>query len=89
MLGAAPELDRHDQIAVLPAGSTLLLYTDGLVERRGENLDQGLERARDAVARHGGRPVSELLDSILAELVGDAPSDDVALLAVRFHPEEG
>ena len=89
MLGAAPELDRHDQTAVLPAGSTLLLYTDGLVERRGESLDQGLERARDAVARHGSRPVSELLDSILAELVGDAPSDDVALLAVRFHPEEG
>jgi serine phosphatase RsbU (regulator of sigma subunit) len=89
MLGAAPERDRHDQTAVLPAGSTLLLYTDGLVERRGENLDRGLERARAAVARHGDRSAPELLDSILDELVGDAPGDDVALLAVRFHPEHG
>jgi serine phosphatase RsbU (regulator of sigma subunit)/putative methionine-R-sulfoxide reductase with GAF domain/anti-sigma regulatory factor (Ser/Thr protein kinase) len=68
----------------LPAGSTLVLYTDGVVEVRGESLDRGLERLR-ALAEHES-DVEELCDKILSELVATGrPPDDVALLAVRVE----
>jgi serine phosphatase RsbU (regulator of sigma subunit) len=68
---------------VLPAGSTLLLFTDGLVERRGSDLDAGTDRLRRAVADLGGAPLEELCDTLLSRLVPGAGEDDVALLAVR------
>ena len=72
--------------ATLPADSLLLLYTDGLIERRGESLDAGFKRLADAVAA-GPAEVHRLADDLLAELLGKtAPADDVALLAVRTHP---
>ena len=83
LLGAAPERDRTDHTRVLPPGATLLLYTDGLIERRGEHLDAGIDRARDAVARHRGEPLDGFLDGVLCDLVGDDPDDDVVVLAVR------
>ena len=65
-----------------PAGSTLLLYTDGVIEVRGESLDQGLERLR-ALAEGVHDPV-QLCDAVLDRLVaGGKPADDVALLAAR------
>jgi serine phosphatase RsbU (regulator of sigma subunit) len=65
----------------VPPGSTLLLYTDGLVERRDRDIDEGLaEMCRRASARY--RPdLQELCD----ELAGAAATDDdVALLAIRI-----
>jgi anti-sigma regulatory factor (Ser/Thr protein kinase) len=60
----------------------LVLYTDGLIERRGEGLGTGLERLERAVG-DGPGDVDELLDHLLSELRGDGPSsDDTALLAV-------
>jgi anti-sigma regulatory factor (Ser/Thr protein kinase) len=68
----------------LPAGSTLVLYTDGVIEVRGESLDRGLERLRALAERH--RHVDSLCDSILEEMVASGrPGDDVALLAVRVE----
>jgi serine phosphatase RsbU (regulator of sigma subunit) len=63
----------------------LLLYTDGLVERRNELIDVGLRRLADAAlgARH--QPVEVVADRLIAELVGDAPGDDVALVVKRIH----
>lgn len=68
----------------LVPGSTLLFYTDGLVERRGETLDAGLERLLDAVRYP--RPLLEgTCDLVLERLLGDdRPADDVALLGMRF-----
>jgi serine phosphatase RsbU (regulator of sigma subunit) len=77
---------RRDLEAVLPAGSTLLLYTDGLVERRGELLDQGIERLRVAVGDAGAGPDADpdaLCDHVLTAL-GPFEDDDVAVLAVRL-----
>ncbi|SFJ34378.1 Stage II sporulation protein E (SpoIIE) [Nocardioides psychrotolerans] len=84
LLGVAPETVRHDDDVRLAAGSLLLLFTDGLVERRGESLDTGLARLRELVSRTPIGDVDAFLDRLLAELGGDHLEDDVALLAVRF-----
>ena len=84
MLGVEPEGERHDHTCSMPSGSTLLLYTDGLVERRSEHLDESIDRARAALGRHQGRCLEDLLDGVLADLVEDEPGDDVVVLAVRL-----
>ena len=71
----------------LEPGSTVLLYTDGLVERRGESIDTGLERLRAAVAEAPREPEA-LCDRLLEVLVDSALADDVALLAVRALPQD-
>ena len=70
----------------LPAGATVVLYTDGLVERPGEMLDEGLSTLAHAVNGAGPEP-ENLCDHLLESLVpgGGAP-DDVALLALRNEP---
>ncbi|SCF28806.1 PAS fold-containing protein [Micromonospora mirobrigensis] len=82
MVGLGIGRSRRDHQLLLDPGSTLVLYTDGLVERRHEVLDEGLERLRAAAARLHHLPVEEFGDALLAELA-DVPSDDIALLAVR------
>lgn len=65
---------------------TLLGYTDGLIERRGEHLDLGLARLRDVVANSDlDEPLDDLLGDIIAELTPSGPVDDVALLGLRWH----
>jgi serine phosphatase RsbU (regulator of sigma subunit) len=80
---------RADGRAVMPEGSTLLLFTDGLFERRGILLDEGRERVAKSAARWAGAPLRELADGVLGDLLGDDVEDDVALLAVRAHPVAG
>ncbi|MCE0762618.1 SpoIIE family protein phosphatase [Pseudonocardia kujensis] len=68
-------------------GTTLLLYTDGLVERRGEIVDDGLARLAEAAARRAGETPDELVDHVLAEVVEQhGHADDIALVAVRLLP---
>jgi serine phosphatase RsbU (regulator of sigma subunit) len=67
----------------VPPGATLLAFTDGLVERRGEVLDVGLERLREAAARKHASVDALLLD--LAErLTPNGPTDDIAILGVKW-----
>ena len=77
---------RSDGMAEMPEGSTLLLFTDGLFERRGIPLDEGRERVRDVLTRSAGLPLDALCDRLLVEMLGDGVEDDVAVLAVRAHP---
>jgi serine phosphatase RsbU (regulator of sigma subunit) len=77
---------RADGRAPMPEGSTLLLFTDGLFERRGVPLDAGRARVAEVVGASAGLPLSRLCDRLLAELVGEGAEDDVAVLAVRAHP---
>ncbi len=72
----------------MPPGSTLLGYTDGLVERRGEDIDIGLQRLVDAAQQHSTEPVPEFLSSLLHDLRGEGAADDIALLAVRRLPRD-
>jgi anti-sigma regulatory factor (Ser/Thr protein kinase) len=85
-VGAADPAVFREGTAVLPPGSSLLLYTDGLVERRDVPLEQRLE----ALARVAAPPeddLERLCDRILSGVLGDSfPADDVALLAVRPEP---
>ncbi|WP_337523882.1 SpoIIE family protein phosphatase [Streptomyces sp. SS] len=60
-----------------------MLYTDGLVEHRGHDMDAAVAQLIALLARHGHRPVDELLRRINNRLAHPAPEDDVALLAVR------
>lgn len=77
---------RTDDVCPLPEGSTLLLFTDGLFERRRMLLDEGRDLLRDLVARSAGLPLDVLCNRLLAEMLGPDVEDDVALLAVRAHP---
>ncbi|MDT7581719.1 MAG: hypothetical protein QOK35_2983, partial [Pseudonocardiales bacterium] len=52
LLGVAPATARHDHIHPAPPGSTLLLYTDGLIETRGHDIDHGQQRLVDALRAH-------------------------------------
>jgi serine phosphatase RsbU (regulator of sigma subunit) len=73
----------HEVEAQLAPGSTLLLYTDGLIERRGESLDQGFERLASAIAG-ASVDLEAAIDDIAATMLRDGVlHDDVALLALR------
>jgi anti-sigma regulatory factor (Ser/Thr protein kinase) len=71
--------------AAFPPGSTLLLYTDGLVERRGENLDAGLEQLVTSVRKNATLPVPLLLPALLDDMgIEDGHvHDDVVVIALR------
>ncbi|MCT9076104.1 PP2C family protein-serine/threonine phosphatase [Streptomyces fulvoviolaceus] len=66
-------------------GATLVLYTDGLIERRHEDIDTGLARLAGSLARHRGADLESLADAVLLELLppGGA-TDDTALIVVRL-----
>jgi GAF domain-containing protein/anti-sigma regulatory factor (Ser/Thr protein kinase) len=83
-LGATAASIYTAQTFPLPTGSTVLAYTDGLIERRGQSLDIGLERLR-ALA-DGTVDAAALCRAIVAELVPEAPGDDVAFVAARVPP---
>ncbi|MFS0704013.1 SpoIIE family protein phosphatase [Cellulomonas sp. 179-A 9B4 NHS] len=87
LLGLRPHTARHDHTVVVRPGSTVLLYTDGLVERRGERLSVGLERLRVAAEELADLPLEDLCDRLIADLAPGS-DDDVALLAVRAHPQD-
>ena len=88
LIGVYPDARRSDHTHVLHPGTTLLLYTDGLIEHRGRDLDEGITDLRRALTACADRTLEGVLDHVLAELVGDSPQDDCALLAVRAHPED-
>jgi PAS domain S-box-containing protein len=85
-IGAAELAAFREEIGRIPPGSTLLLYTDGLVERRDTPLDARFGQLAAAAAATSG-DLDDLCDEILAGVLGGAePADDVALLAVRPEP---
>jgi sigma-B regulation protein RsbU (phosphoserine phosphatase) len=80
-LGVVPDVSRSSAAVELPPGAVMVLYTDGLIERRGESIDRGLDRLLATVTTDRPAAVCQM---IMHELVGrDAMRDDIALLAVR------
>jgi PAS domain S-box-containing protein len=90
-LAALPEPPSTEEgvDAFLP-GSLLLLYSDGLIERRGEPLDVGMERLRTLLSAVPSDDPETLADRLLEDLTGDIPQDDdVALLCLRSMARSG
>ena len=83
-LGVDPSAERVESVLALPPGSTFLLYTDGLVERRGCTLDDGTERMVAQLRALADRPLDELCDALLEGMLCGTPQDDVALVALRL-----
>jgi PAS domain S-box-containing protein len=70
--------------APFPPGSLLVLYSDGLVERRGESIDVGLQRLQRSIEQHWREPLEVFCDSVIADLFIDATQqDDIALTVLR------
>jgi serine phosphatase RsbU (regulator of sigma subunit) len=85
-LDARPDpIPRPQADTAFTPGATLVLYTDGLVERRGEDIDIGLARLADALCRNRDEDPESLADTVLLELLppGGA-TDDTALIVVRL-----
>ena len=79
-VGAA-EYERH--LVEIPPGATVVLYTDGLIERRGHDIDQGLERLRRALI-DVRLPPDAVCDHVLRELERlEGGDDDIALLVMN------
>ncbi|CAI9411923.1 GAF domain-containing SpoIIE family protein phosphatase [Nocardioides sp. T2.26MG-1] len=87
MVGVLPGTERTDNRSTIDAGSVLLLYTDGLVERRGEDITIGFERLCAAASTHHDLPMGDFLDAVVGDLAPGRLDDDVAVLAVRFHDQ--
>ncbi|MFE5812714.1 PP2C family protein-serine/threonine phosphatase [Streptomyces sp. NPDC056479] len=90
MLGIPLKQEIPDHTEPLPPGSTLALYTDGLVERRAQGIDPGIERLADALGGFGPAELEEDLegsaDRLLHPLLHDSEhDDDVCLLLCHVH----
>ncbi|WP_329576539.1 SpoIIE family protein phosphatase [Kitasatospora sp. NBC_01250] len=84
LLGAVPEAEYGATTLELPPGATLLLYTDGLVERPDRHPGSGAARLREAASEYPGTSLDGCLDHILRRLEAPNPRDDSCLLGVRL-----
>jgi PAS domain S-box-containing protein len=85
LLGVDAAARRDDHEVVLGPGDLVLLYTDGLVERRGSDLDEGLRWLTSTVTGLAGLDHDQVCDALL-DLVAGRTEDDVALLALKVGP---
>lgn len=88
LLGVAPETKRREHVTVLETGSTVLLYTDGLVERRDRDIDEGTAELCEVLRGCAGLSLDDLCDVVLERLFLPDAQDDVAMLALRLHPQD-
>ena len=88
LLGVAPDTKRREYVTVLEAGSTILLYTDGLVERRDRDLDAGTAELVEVLRACAGLSLEDLCDEVLERLFLPDAQDDVAMLGLRLHPQD-
>ncbi|MBC2933579.1 SpoIIE family protein phosphatase [Nocardioides sp. zg-1228] len=89
LLGFDPAADRHEGAVALQPGATLVLYTDGLVERRDRDIDDGIQSLMRLLADvcPTTSDLDELSDRLLESMASDEQEDDIALLVVRWAPE--
>jgi serine phosphatase RsbU (regulator of sigma subunit) len=84
MLGVDATAERTEHAVPVEPGSTVVLFTDGLVERRGRTLDEGFALITEHLADLAGRPLGQLCDELLERMVRGVAQDDVALVALRL-----
>jgi serine phosphatase RsbU (regulator of sigma subunit) len=86
-LGAIADAKRHNATVHLNPGSGLLLFTDGLVERRYEPIDVGIDKLLACLTNDGAEALCANVTSLL--LHNEAGTDDVAVLALRIVGDAG
>jgi serine phosphatase RsbU (regulator of sigma subunit) len=85
LLGLDADTERVERTTDLPTGSSLVLYTDGLVERRDASLDAGIARVTQAVSRLGEAGAEATADAVVTA-AGSSNEDDIAVLVLRVGP---
>ncbi|HEY2238109.1 MAG TPA: SpoIIE family protein phosphatase, partial [Streptosporangiaceae bacterium] len=83
-LAVLDDPERPQATTTLPPGSTLLLYTDGLVERRGKSIDVGIAAAAAVLAGARAVPPADCAGRLAGQLIGQAHDDDAAFLLYRY-----
>lgn len=81
-VGIDPSVPRFEHVHPLPPGGTLLLFTDGLIERRGRDIDECMRELAEQAAHLATVGLGVLCDGVMAGR-GQRFDDDVALLALR------
>jgi len=89
IIGVAADSVRHDHEEDLRVGDTVLLYTDGLVERRDEALAVSVAALVEAAGALQDVPPDELVTTLARRVVTDVPGDDVVLLAIQVLAPAG
>jgi anti-sigma regulatory factor (Ser/Thr protein kinase) len=84
-LAVRRDAPRPQTAQVLPSGSTLMLFTDGLVERRHESIDDGIRRAADVLVESMKLPLDAVADAVLSELAPPAGYDDDVAMVIYRH----
>ncbi|SDO13157.1 SpoIIE family protein phosphatase [Geodermatophilus sp. DSM 45219] len=85
LLGVDPGARRTESEARLEPGATLLLYTDGLVERRDQVFDLGVQRLAGELDAVRDRPLDCVCDELVGRMLPEGAEDDVAMVAVRLR----
>ncbi|MFJ9576462.1 PP2C family protein-serine/threonine phosphatase [Streptomyces sp. NPDC101191] len=85
LLGALPGYGYETTSTPLRAGDVLLLYTDGMVEHRGEDVTKGIERLANAMGRSSALAPQQMIDVLLADPEQAGPDDDACMLAIRVN----
>jgi serine phosphatase RsbU (regulator of sigma subunit) len=86
LIGVVPGAQRPVTTVAIPPGALLCFFTDGLVERPGEVIDDGLDRLCRAMT---AEPPEAACAAVMRALVGSEPArDDIALLMIRRHAEK-
>lgn len=88
LLGVSPETDRAESSTTLAPGSTLFLYTDGLIERRDRSIRGGLVALEVALESVAERDLEDLCDQMLLRMLPPTRQDDIAIVAVRMHRQD-
>ncbi|NEK85070.1 serine/threonine-protein phosphatase [Blastococcus saxobsidens] len=83
-VGVSPSVADSAVTVPVTSAATMLAFTDGAVERRGETIDTGLDRLRTAAGGVVSRPLDGMLDDLLGALVSPGNKDDTVLLGVRW-----
>jgi anti-sigma regulatory factor (Ser/Thr protein kinase) len=86
-LAVRREGPRPQAAQVLPSGSTLMLFTDGLVERKHESIDDGIERAAAVLVKTTTLPLDSVADAVLRELAPAAGYDDDVAMVIYRHQQ--
>jgi serine phosphatase RsbU (regulator of sigma subunit) len=82
---ATADVARREAATKLAPGDTVLVYTDGLVERRRRSLDDGIDSAREILAETHHLAPAAIAERLAAQLLSDGHDDDVAYLIYQ-HP---